>query len=160
MAVAPAVIYAQVWNSPKAPGPPDVCLLLPALSAAGRVTGNTNGDFGTLGAGQSVTMSATLGTATSGTFRIVGDPGGVNTLAGPSGIPGTLTFTSNGKLPGTSVGVGYFIDAANGGTVNITVTSSCALSSVPIPTTSPSALLVMAACLALGGLIVLFQRRS
>lgn len=150
IAVAPAVLYAQVTS--------DVCLQLPALSANGLDTGDTNGDFGRLAAGESVTMTATLGTAASGTFRIVGDPVGTNTLAGPSGIPGTLTFTSTGTLPGTSVGVGWFIDAANGGTVNIAVSSSCIIPT--IPTTSTSTLLIMAVCLALGGLIVLSRRRS
>lgn len=161
MAFASAVVYAQPagWSN-TAPLPPsdptDVCSELHSLSANGLVAGETNGDFGGLGAGEVVTMTATLGTATSGAFRIVGDPTGTNTLAGPSGIPGTLTFTSNGTLPGTSVGVGWFVDAANGGTVNIAV--SCVATA--IPTTSPSALLIMAACLALGGLVVLFRRRN
>lgn len=156
MAMTPSVLWAQGWTHSNAGA--DVCARLPGLSASGLGVGHTNGDVGTLGAGESVTMTASLGTAASGSFRIVGDPGGVNTLAGPSAIPGTLTFTSNGTLPGTSIGVGYFIDAANGGTVNIAVTSSCVLQ--PVPTTSTNTLLIIAACLALGGVTALYLRRG
>jgi hypothetical protein len=170
IAVIAAVLAVSVgaqtktWQGPHGntnvkPAAVDVCSLMPGLSTGGLVTGNTNGDFGTLAAGESVTMTATLGTATGGTFRIVGDPSGTNTLAGPSGIPGSLTFTSNGTLPGTSVGVGYFIDSAVGGTVNISVTSVCG-GSANIPTTSQSNLLVLAALLAICGAAVLIRRRG
>lgn len=114
-----------------------MCPLTSNLSATGLTAPTTNGNFGTLNAGAVVTMTTTLGTATTGTFRIVGDPGGVVTLAGPATIPSTLTYVGTGTLPAGSVGVGYYIDTSNG-TVNIT--ASCAYSSEPVPTLSTYAL--------------------
>ena len=134
----------------------DVCSRLPGLGETGLVAGNTSGEGGSFAAGESLTMTATLGTATGGTFRIVGDPGGVNTLAGPSSIPGTLTFVSSGALPGSSIGVGYFIDNAFGGTVDITVRSFCV--PVPVPATSITTLPLLALLLGLGSVIILIRR--
>jgi hypothetical protein len=99
-------------------------------------------------------MSTTLGTATGGTFRIVGDPAGAVTLAGPSSIPGTLRW--NGvPLPPGSVGIGYFIDAATGGTVNLT--ASCAVQQ--IPTLSQNMLALLAGVLLLVGGAAIVARR-
>jgi hypothetical protein len=150
--------WSRAGARASAPPSGDVCSQLPGLSATGLLAGDTNGDFGTLAAGESVTMTATLGTAGSGSFRIVGDPGGVDTLAGPASIPGTLTFVSNGALPGGSVGVGYFIDTAAGGTVDIAVKSSCVPAQVPA--TSVSTLALIAALITLGAGTVLVVRRN
>ena len=138
--------------------PVDVYRQLPSLSQTGLVASVTNGRVGTFAAGESVTMTATLGTASGGTFRIVGDRGGVNTLAGPWSIPGTLTFVSTGALPGSSIGVGYFIDTATGGAVNSNIRSSCAAAQVP--TTSSSALVLLVTLLTLSAAVALALRRA
>jgi hypothetical protein len=139
LALVPGVSFAQAAV--------DVCSQIPLLSATGLVAGATNGDFGFIGQGETVTMSATRNTATGGTFRIVGDPAGTVTLAGPSPIPGTLTYNGTGAVPPGGVGVGYFIDTAVGGTVNIA--ASCSLQ--PVPATSPQTLLVLALLLLAAG---------
>jgi hypothetical protein len=139
LALAPSAALAQAA---------DVCSQMAGLSATGLVAGSTNGNFGYIGLGKTVTMTATLNTATAGTFRIVGDPSGTVTLAGPSPIPGTLTYIGTGTVPPGGVGVGFFIDTATGGTVNINV--SCALVS-PVPATSPMTLMLIAALLLLAG---------
>jgi LPXTG-motif cell wall-anchored protein len=96
-----------------------------------------------------------LGTAIGGSFRIVGDPGGTITLAGPSAIPGTLRWNGT-PLPPGSLGIGYFIDTATGGTVNLT--ASCTLQS--IPSLSENMLMLLGGMLLLaGGAVVLARRR-
>ena len=122
-----ALFLATTLSAQPAPG--DVCASIGGLSATGLTTGSTNGIVGgTLATGEVITMSTTLGTATGGTFRIVADSGGTLTLAGPSPIPGTLRF-SGAPLPPGAEGIGYLIDDATGGTVNLT--ASCALQSIP-----------------------------
>lgn len=146
-------LATALWAQP-APG--DVCGSIGGLSATGLVTGDTNGVVGaTLASGEIITMSTTLGTATGGTFRIVADSGGTMTLAGPSPIPGTLRF-SGGPLPAGAEGIGYFIDTATGGTVNLT--ASCALQS--IPTMSDNMLIALAALVLAVGAGVLVRRRN
>lgn len=124
--------------------------------ATGLTTGSTNGEVGTFNAGDYVTISATLGTATSGTFTIVSNDTGTPVLAGPRSIPGTLNYLVTGPLPPGSIGIGYFIDSATGGTVNISATS-CGLEPT-VPTTSRVGLFVMASLLFLIGLLA--ARRS
>jgi hypothetical protein len=85
--------------------------------------GFTNGEFGSFAPGDLITISASLGTATTGTFRIVGDPSGAVTLGGPAGLPGVLTYAVTGPLPSGSAGIGYFIDTADG---SGTISASCA----------------------------------
>jgi hypothetical protein len=133
LALVPGVSFAQAAV--------DVCSQMAGLSASGLVAGATNGDApGFIGQGETVTMSATRNTATGGTFRIVADPAGAVTLAGPSPIPGTLTYAGTGAVPPGGIGIGYFIDTAVGGTVNIAV--SCSVQ--PVPASSPPTLLVLA----------------
>jgi len=148
LVVASGAVQAQVV--------PNFCAQIAALTATGLVAGATNGVTGTPPPGQQVTMSATLGTATAGTFRIVGDPPGTVTYAGPTAIPGTLNYTTTATLPPGAIGVGYLIDSATGGTVNLT--ASCAPAQVPA--TSTSSLLAMAALLLLLGAARLYARRT
>jgi hypothetical protein len=152
--VAGLFLASTLWAQPVGGG--DVCATIGSLSQTGLTTGSTNGIVGaTLAQGEIITMSTTLGTATGGTFRIVADSGGVNTLAGPSPIPGTLRF-SGVPLPPGSQGIGFFIDSATGGTVNLT--ASCALQS--IPTLSENMLMALGALLLLAGAAVLVRRRG
>jgi hypothetical protein len=85
-------------------------------------SGATDGILGAFAAGDTITIKVTLLTATSGAFRIVGNDAGSVTLAGPSSVPGTLTYTVTGSLPVGSIGVGFFIDAADG---TVSVEASC-----------------------------------
>lgn len=147
-ALAPSPGLAQV--------PPNYCAQIASLSTTGLVAGATNGVTGTPPAGLHITMAATLGTATAGTFRIVGNPGGTVTYAGPSPIPGTLSYTTTGTLPPGAIGLGFLIDSATGGTVNIT--AQC--DAVQVPTTSQNALIALAALLLAIGTAVLYRRRS
>ena len=151
--VAALFVATTLWAQP-APG--DICGSIAGLSATGLTTGSTNGVVGaTLAAGEIITMSTTLGTATGGTFRIVADSGGTLTLAGPSPIPGTLRF-SGAPLPPGAEGIGYLIDTATGGTVNLT--ASCSLQM--IPTMSDNMLIALGALMLAAGAGVLVHRRN
>ena len=153
--VAALYLASAVWAQP-APSAGDVCSTINNLSQTGLIAGSTNGVVGaTLAQGEVITMTATLGTATDGTFRIVADAGGAITLAGPSPIPGTLRF-GGVPLPAGAQGIGYLIDTATGGTVNIT--ASCAL--LAIPTLSENMVMLLGAMLLLTGAAVLVRRRS
>lgn len=110
------------------------CLQIPQISGTASGAGATSGIPGVFSPGERVTISATLGTATAATYRIVGEPAGAVTLAGPANVPGSLSYTVTGPLPPPSIGIGWFLDTTNG-TVNITAT--CALAPVePVPTLS------------------------
>jgi hypothetical protein len=155
LALAPSVAFAQAAAN--------VCGLMAGLSANGLAAGANLGQFGFIGAGQIVTMTATLNTASGGTFRIASNPTTPFTpdLAGPSPIPGTLTYIGTGAVPPGGQGVGYVIDTATGGTVNLVVT--CAAIAVPIaaaiPATSPTTLMLMAGLLLALGSAFLYRRR-
>jgi hypothetical protein len=125
--------------------------------ATGLTTGSTNGEVATFNAGDYVTISATLGTATSGTFAIVSNATGTPVLSGPRSIPGTLNYLVTGPLPPGSIGIGYFIDSATGGTVNISATS-CGPEPA-VPTTSRLGLFAMALALFLIGLVAVARSR-
>lgn len=110
------------------------CGQIPSISGT-YGSGDTNGWIGTFAPGDYVVMTVTLGTATTGSFRIVGSPAGTPTLAGPSPIPGTLSYTVTGPLPPGSIGIGFFIDSADG-TVNVAVScgdATQAYQGPPIP---------------------------
>ena len=132
-----------------------VCGQISTLTANGVPAGFTNGIFSILRVGETVTIKATPGTATAGTFRIVGDPAGATTFAGPTTIPGTLVYNGTGSFPPGAGGVGYFIDTAIGGNVNIQATCDANA----IPTTSQTALIAMAALMLLLGGGLLYRRR-
>jgi len=131
------------------------CQLMSSISGIASGAGATNGIGGTFANGDSVTITATLGTATAATFRIVGDPSGTVTLAGPAGVPATLTYTVT-VLPVGAIGIGYLIDTANG-TVNIS--ASCTNVPIFVPTTSGGVLTAMALLLAASAALYLRRRR-
>lgn len=111
----------------------------------GFVQGFTGGDF--------FTFTAT-GNGT-GTWRIVGDGGGAQTLASGGTFPGTLTF----EVPTGQVqpGVGYYVDSYSG--TGDTITASCGSSPhIPIPTQSTWSLLLMVMLLGLIGFAA-FRRK-
>ena len=154
LALAPSVAFAQAAAN--------VCGLMAGLSANGLAAGANLGQFGFIGAGQIVTMTATLNTATGGTFRIASNPTTPFTpnLAGPTSIPGTLTYIGTGAVPPGGLGVGYVVDTATGGTVNVVIT--CAAIAAPIaavPATSTTTLMLMAGLLLALGSAFLYRRR-
>ena len=113
------------WRSGPTPAAFGDCGVLNAILAAGDIegVGGTNGQFGSFSHGDVITVTVGLAGASSASFRIVGDPSGLVTLAGPSTVPGTLTYTVTGSLPSGSGGIGYYIDSVNGQAV--TVGGSC-----------------------------------
>jgi hypothetical protein len=145
------------WAQPE--GVSGACALFSTTvpRATGLTTGSTNGEVATFNAGDYVTISATLGTATSGTFAIVSNATGTPVLSGPRSIPGTLNYLVTGPLPPGSIGIGYFIDSATGGTVNISSTS-CGPEPA-VPTTSRVGLFAMALVLFLIGLVAVGRSR-
>jgi hypothetical protein len=141
---------------------PDISGACAAFSSAvppatGLTTGSTNGEVATFNVGDYVTISAALGTATSGSFAIVSNATGTPVLSGPRSIPGTLNYLVTGPLPPGSIGIGYFIDSATGGTVNISATSCGPEPNVP--TTSRVGLFAMALVLFLIGLVAVARSR-
>lgn len=80
--------------------------------------GLTNGIVGPVQVGETYVVSV-AGPGT-GTFRIVGDPAGMVTYAGPANVPASLSYTvATATPPVGAVGVGYFF-TAGAGTVTIT----------------------------------------
>lgn len=130
------------------------CGQIASISGTAGGAGDTDGIPGIFFPGDTVTITATLGTATAATFRIVGNSTGIPGLAGPAAVPATLTYTVTGGLPAGSIGIGYYIDTANG-TVNIT--ASCVNVPIQVPTTSNWVLAAMA--LLLAGSTALYLRR-
>ncbi len=127
------------------------CGLISSISGVAAGAGATNGIAGTYLPGDTVHIAATFGTADAATFRIVGDPAGTVTLAGPLAVPGSLSFTVTGPLPAGAIGIGYFINTANG-TVNIA--ASCS-NTTAVPTLSEwSELLLVLALLAAGWIVI------
>jgi hypothetical protein len=130
------------------------CQAIQSISGTASGTGATNGIPGIFLPGDTITISAALGTATAGVFRITGNFTGVPTLAGPANAPATLTYSVVGPLPPGSIGVGYFVDSANG---TLIITASCTNVPFQIPATSTWGLAALA--LLIGGSTLLYLRR-
>lgn len=137
------------------------CQAISSISGSYTGTGATNGHIGTFAPGDFVTISATLGTATAASYRIVDNSTGspTSTLAGPSGVPGSLSYTVTGPLPAGAIGIGFYIDSANG---SVNIAASCGGAAGPVPTLSQWNLVVLALLTALAGLgaLGLSRRRS
>lgn len=91
----------------------------------GLVSGNydtstliTDGIPGTPIAGEVYTVTIS---GINGTFRIVDDPTGAHTLAGPANMPGTLSYTVP-SIPQNLFGIGFYVDSGSG---TYSVTASC-----------------------------------
>lgn len=156
------VAFAQVggWSGASAPtgGPPPgpICPGFSALSTTTTAApGVTNGSVGTTRGGEIYTISVS-GPGT-GTFRIVGDPAGTVTFAGPGNVPATLSYTATGAPPPGAVGVGYYFDAGAG---TVTITASCNIT--PIPVNNPLGLAMLGLLLAVAGVfgVTAMRRRA
>jgi hypothetical protein len=140
------------WGQPA----PSACQQISSLSGTAPGAGSTNGVVGVFAPGDTVTITATLGTATAATFRIVGNSTGSPGLAGPAAVPATLTYTVTGPLPAGSIGIGYFIDTADG---SVVIAASCVNVPIVIPTTSNGVLAAIALLLAASTALYLRRRR-
>ena len=130
----PLPARAGTWTTPHAGGKAasSICsqfgLLSQSFTAA---PGATAGLQGTPFAGE--VFKITASGPGSGIFRIVPDPTGSMTLAGPASVPATLTYTVPTN-PTTGFGVGFYFDSGSG---TVSVTASCtanpANSALPAP---------------------------
>jgi hypothetical protein len=130
------------------------CAAISSISGVAAGAGATNGIPGTFLPGDTVQIAATFGTADAATFRIVGNSTGSPTLAGPIAVPGTLSYSVTGPLPAGSIGIGYFIDTANG-TVNIAASCTNATS---VPTLAEWNVVLLALALLTAGWAVIRRR--
>jgi len=147
-----------VWAKPQDQSPACAEFSGSVPPATGLTTGSTDGLPATFSTGAFITISATLGTATAGSFSIVGNGSGSPVLSGPTAIPGTLSYLVTGPLPAGSIGIGYYIDSATGGTVNISATSC--VQEVSLPATNRTGLFTLAFLLCLFGLVAVRKTRS
>lgn len=136
--------------------PEQACALYSQFASQTGVTAGAIGGGNPLPLGAVITVSTTFGTATSGTFSIIGSPSGTPVLAGPGPIPGTLSYTVT--LAQTGPGAGWLIDTANG-TVN--VAASCSMPAVTAPALSPFGLFACGLMLlALGSAAMRYKAQS
>lgn len=151
------------WQQPTRPASPalsSVCTSFATLSTTTTAGANlTNGNFGTPEPGETYLLSVS-GPGT-GSFRMVGDPGGTVTYAGPAAVPGTISYTvTNPTPPVGASGIGFYFDSGAG---TVTITASCsAIPLAPTPTISVWGMAILALLLALGGIAgaQLFHFRS
>lgn len=160
IAVTGSTAAVAQWGSaanPAAPQASALCAAFPAISrtiTAG--AGATNGQFGTPAVGETYTLSVS-GPGT-GVFRLVGDPAGAVTYAGPANVPASISYTvTNATPPVGAVGMGYYFDSGSG---SVTITATCALAPVPTTNTLGGALLGMLLVLCGGAWFVAVRMRS
>jgi len=157
-AVACSPAPAATWVQPKSPSQTaasDVCLNFSTLSGDYEVgAGATNGTYGTPLPGERFTVSFS-GSGT-GSFRVVGDPSGTVTLAGPANAPGTLTYIAGGSAMSGAVGVGFYFDSGSG---TLTLQASCSGTTHPAPALGTRALTLLGALLALAGAVSVRRSR-
>jgi hypothetical protein len=156
-AVACSTAFSATWVQPRTPSlaaTSGVCASFSTLSGDYAVgPGATNGVYGTPDPGEKFTV--TFSGSGSGSFRIVGDPGGTVTLSGPANAPGTLTYIVGGSPTGAP-GVGFYFDSGSG---SLTLQASCLSPTTrPAPALGARALALLGALLALAG--IGFARRS
>lgn len=154
-------LAAGGWSSNPSVAASSSCNSLNTFGTATGVTGNgTNGQPGTFSVGDSVTLTVTMGTATSSSVSIVGNSTGTPVLAGPLVGAGSISYKVTGPLPSGSIGIGYFANSTTptNGTVNVTITCGDA-PSAPIPVWSPVAMGAAALGLLSFGLLRLRRRR-
>lgn len=127
-----------------------------SYNIAGQVTGpdDTNGNFGNVMAGDTFTFTATGGG--TGTWRIVGDPGGSITYASGGVFPGTLTYQFTADE--LDIGIGFYVDSYSG--EGSTIYSNCGDgSTVAVPSMSSWSLTLMVFLLSVVG-FSLYRRKQ
>lgn len=126
-----------------------VCTAFAGLSTTSAVAaGATNGMFGTPQVGETYVLS--VSGPGSGSFRIVGDPAGAVTYAGPGTVPGVLSYSvTSSTPPAGAAGVGYYFDSGAG---TVTITASCGPTPVATPAINRWGIAALGLLLALVGL--------
>jgi hypothetical protein len=157
-AVTCSTALAADWvhpaRAPSQAAASDVCVAFSNLSGDYTVSpGSTGGDYGAPQAGERFTV--TFSGSGSGSFRMVGDPGGTVTLSGPTNAPGTLTYIAGGSPVSGAVGVGFYFDSGSG---SLTLQASCTFTTHPAPALGARGLALLGALLALAGMAT--SRRS
>jgi len=157
-AVTCSTAFSAEWlrrAAPSAGAESSICANFSSISGDIEVTpGKTYGYYGTPQPGEKFTFSFS-GSGT-GSFRIVGDPAGSVTLAGPATAPGSLSYTASNPLPSGTVGVGFYFDSGSG---SLSVQASCTSPSTrPAPAIGARGLVLLGALLALAG--IAFSRRK
>ncbi len=144
------------WNNAASPAPNgslprNTCPGFSSLSSTFTATaGKTDGIVGLPQVNDTYTISVS-GPGT-GSFRIVGDGAGVVTYAGPTSVPGTLSYTvSNPVPPVGAAGVGFYFDSGSG---TVTLTATCSTVS-QLPSINTWGMSLMALLLAVGGGVAL-----
>jgi hypothetical protein len=127
-----------------------------SYNIGGEVTGpdDTSGSFGDVTAGDTFTFTATGGG--TGTWRIVGDPGGSITYASGGVFPGTLTYQVTADA--LDVGVGFYVDTYSG--EGSTISGTCGDGpTVAVPSMSSWSLILMVFLLGMVG-FSLYRRKQ
>lgn len=138
----------------------DSCANYGILEGSVTGPGSTSGQFGIFTAPDSFIFTAT-GSGT-GTWRIVGDPGGAQTLAAGGTFPGELAYSvPEGE---TIEGVGFYVDTYTGEVDTITgvcVGGAPAVmpANIPVPSLSLWSKMLMVMLLGLVGFAV-FRRKQ
>jgi hypothetical protein len=136
-------------NSPSAAQASALCTAFPAISTTTTAgAGVTNGQFGAPAVGEIYTLNVT-GPGT-GAFRLVGDPGGTVTYAGPANVPASISYTVvSATPPAGAAGMGFYFDSGSG---TVTITATCAVAPpASIPASNAFGKLLLGMLLALGG---------
>jgi len=119
------------WTSASSPSASAACnaLNFPAVSST---TGSTNGIVGAFAPGDRVTLTVTLGTATSSSVSIVGNSTGTPVLAGPLVGAGSISYVATNALPAGSIGIGYFVNSTTPAQSTVNVAMACADGPPPV----------------------------
>ena len=145
-----AALASSQWKSgtrPAAPTASNVCNSFSGISRTfTAVAGATNGIPGTPLVGETYVVS--VSGPGSGSFRIVGDSGGVITYAGPASVPASLSFTVTVPPSPTAEGVGFYFDSGSG---SVTLVASCTAAATAAPAIGMWGMAALCALLALVG---------
>ena len=149
-ALTSTAAQSATWVQPKGPAAASesaTCAFFSSISGTFDIgPGATNGIPVLPSAGERFTIS--VAGPGSGSFRIVGDAGGLITFAGPANVPATLSYVATSSLPANTQGVGFYFDSGQG---SVTLTASCQEAISPAPALGGRGMLLLGALLALVG---------
>ncbi len=122
-AFQPAATHAQEGEEPGPDGPYPSCEAY-ASEFSGVISaynGQVKGSFGPFVGGVFTFTFTEVDPDVGATVRLVADPAGATTLAGPTSVPGTLSFTMPADVGSQPTGLGFYFDSGNEGSVNIAI---------------------------------------
>ena len=117
---------AGAWTAAPSLAASASCNQLNSFGTATGTDGSTNGQPGAFQLGDRVTLTVTLGTATTSNVTIVGNSTGTPVLAGPLIGAGTISYDVPAVLPAGSIGIGYFVNSTTPTQSTVNVTIACA----------------------------------